>query len=251
MYKETVENLSHSSEIKLSMFKRSKFQYAVSCAMAGAFIGVGILIMSLSISIFGRYENGVANLVNGFVFTCALSLVMLAGGDLFTGNVLVHSQGALQKKISSYDASLVCIASWFGNLIGAVFLSILFFETHITDTPVGNALIALAIKKASYSFSTIFFKGILCNILVCLAVVCCYKLKSESGKLIMIFWCILPFIALGFEHSIANMTVFTLGLMLSNEVTFSMAMGNLIPATLGNIVGGLIVSLSYYVIAKE
>lgn len=251
MYKETVENLAYSSEVKLSMFKKSKFQYAVSSAMAGAFIGMGILIMSLSIAIFGRYENGIANLINGVVFTCALSLVMFAGGDLFTGNILLHSQGALQKKISSSDATLISLTSWFGNLIGAIFLSFLFFETHIANTPVGEALVGLAIKKASYDFSTIFFKGILCNILVCLAVICCYKLKSESGKLIMIFWCILPFIALGFEHSIANMTVFSLGMMLSKEVSFTMAVWNLVPATLGNIVGGLIISLSYYVLAKD
>ncbi|MEL3901072.1 formate/nitrite transporter family protein [Treponema phagedenis] len=251
MYKEVLENLTHSSGIKFSMYKNSKRKYTVSSAMAGFYIGIGILIMGLSIAIFGRYGTGVDSLVNGFVFTLALSLVMMAGGDLFTGNILVHSQGALNKKITALDAVSVCTYSWFGNFIGALLLSLLFFATGIKDLPIGEALAHLAVKKGSYAPQVIFFKGILCNVLVCLAVLCCYKLKSESAKLIMIFWCILPFISLGFEHSVANMTVFSLGLMLSKEVTFSMAATNLIFATLGNIAGGLLVSFSYFIIGKE
>lgn len=246
MYRELTDTLSKAANNKVSMYNNSKLIYAVSSALAGMYIGFGVLTMGLSGSIFGTLEIPIGKIFSGFIFSMALSLVMMAGGDLFTGNTLVLSTGALNKKISTKEAFLVCTFSYFGNLIGAFILSALFLGSGLGHGPIGDSLVDLAVTKASYPMVEIFFKGILCNILVCLAVLCCNKMKSESGKLIMVFWCILPFVALGFEHCIANMTVFTLGIILSKEVTFAMALHNLIPATIGNIIGGLLVSVSYF-----
>lgn len=250
MYRELTEKISTAAIGKVGMYKNSKIIYTVASGLAGMYIGFGVLTMGLSGSIFGGFEFPLYKLVNGIIFTMALSLVMMAGADLFTGNILVLSTGAFSKKIEGIDAVKVCAYSYFGNLIGALILSGLFLGSGLGKGAIGNAIVDLAISKAHYSTIEIFFKGILCNILVCLAVLSCYKLKSESAKLIMIFWCILPFIALGFEHSVANMTVFTLGINISREVNFSMALHNIIPATIGNIIGGALVSLSYFALNK-
>lgn len=97
-------------------------------------------------------------------------------------------------------------------------------------------------------------KGILCNVLVCLAVLCAVKMKSESGKLIMIFWCLFAFITSGFEHSIANMTIFSISLFMPHPETVSVAglLANLVPVTIGNFIGGaFILGGSYYYMGKE
>lgn len=250
MYKELTNSLSMAAIGKVGMYKNSKLVYTVASGLAGMYIGFGVLNLGLSGAILGGLDFPIYKLVNGFLFSMALSLVMLAGADLFTGNTFVLSTGAYSKAISTKDAITVCAYSYFGNFIGALILSGLFLGTGIGKSTIGNAIVDLAISKAHYSTLEIFFKGILCNILVCLAVLSCYKLKSESGKLIMIFWCILPFISLGFEHSVANMTVFTLGINLSKDVTLAMALHNLIPATLGNIVGGLMLSGAYFAMNK-
>jgi nitrite transporter NirC len=109
-------------------------------------------------------------------------------------------------------------------------------------------------SKMAVPFMELFFKGILCNILVCLAVWCFYKLKEETAKLIMIFWCLFAFITTGFEHSIANMTLLSASLMIPHNaaVSFGGLAYNLTAVTLGNIVGGAVfVGMAYWYISKQ
>ncbi|MBP2025636.1 formate/nitrite transporter family protein [Peptoniphilus stercorisuis] len=251
MYSEIVGILSNGSLKKKSLYEGSKKEYLLASMMAGFFIGIGILIMSLSNLIFKSVSFPIEKLVNGFVFSLALSLVMTVGGELFTGNVLVLSMGSLDKKLSLKDCLKICSLSYLGNLFGAIILSILFLGAEGSLTNIVDTVLNLATTKVSYSFSVLFFKGIMCNILVCLGVLAYNKMENEVAKLIMVFWCILPFIALGFEHSIANMTCFTIAKIVSSEFTFAMIFRNLIPVTLGNILGGLIVSLTYFSLGKN
>jgi len=103
-------------------------------------------------------------------------------------------------------------------------------------------------------FLELFMRGILCNTLVCLAIWCSMKLKEETAKLIMIFWCLFAFITSGFEHSVANMTLLSISLFIPHPETVSWAglAANLVPVTLGNIVGGMLfVGIAYWYIARE
>ena len=144
-------------------------------------------------------------------------------------------------------------ASYLGNLIGAIFVGVLFFFSGSGSGEVGEFLIPYADAKISLPILTIIFKGILCNILVCLAVLCYYNLKSESAKLIMIFWCLSIFITSGYEHSIANMSLFTAGFLISggNEITLSGITYNLFWATFGNIIGGSLLGFAYAYIGSD
>lgn len=250
MYHNIVENLSGFAITKSSLFSQ-KGKYVVAAMLAGFFIGMGMLTMGLSQSIFGAIPNGISKLINGAVFSLALSLVVMGGGELFTGNVLVMSIGALEKKCSPLQAFRVCALSYGGNFVGAGILSLLFYATGVCSSPLAESLIKIAGVKVNLSWSVLLAKGILCNIMVCLAVLICGRMNSESGKLMMIFWCIVPFVALGFEHSVANMTCFLMAKLCSHSFTWQMMLHNLIPVTLGNILGGLFVALSYWYVGKE
>lgn len=251
MYLKFVENLSQGAINKRNLYDGSFGKYIVAAMIAGIFIGIGMLTMGLSNLVFSGIEFPVVKFINGFVFSLALSLVIMAGGELFTGNILVFSMGSFQGVLPWKDGIKLSILSYVGNLLGALFLVLLFMGTGAGKEGIGQALVDLSLAKAAPSFQVLFFKGILCNIMVCLGVLICNGMKTESGKLIMVFWCIMPFVALGFEHCVANMTCFLFAKLTSSTFTFAHMIHNLIPVTLGNIVGGLIVSGSYYYIGQN
>lgn len=246
MYEEVIDSISEGALKKYNLYKSSKLKYIMGSAIAGFQIGIGALAMGLSISVFKEVGFGLEKITNGLIFSLALSLVMMAGGELFTGNVLVMCIGSLKNKLSKAEAIKITCLSYFGNLIGSVLIALIYIGTGAKDGKIVKALFDLSMTKVSYDVFPILFKGIMCNVLVCLAVFCCFKMKTEIGKLVMIIWCILPFVGLGFEHSVANMSIFSIGLLFSRELTLGMIVYNLIPCTIGNIIGGLMVALGYY-----
>lgn len=250
MYKDIIIGLTNSANTKKNLLEGSLFKYMVASILAGFFIGMGMLIMTLSASIFSPLPIPVVKFINGFVFSLALSFVVFAGGELFTGNVLVTSVGRLNKKIDTGTLLKILVFSYLGNILGSVLISFLFKMTGVSPE-YNEALLKLATGKTSFDFLPLLFKGIMCNILVCLAVLICSRKISDSAKLILIFWCILAFVSLGFEHSVANMTCFALAKMLNSDFTFALILKNLIPVTIGNIIGGALVALTYNTIASD
>ena len=244
MYKDIISGLTNSANTKKNLLEGSLFKYMVASILAGFFIGMGMLIMTLSASVFSPLPIPVVKFINGFVFSLALSFVVFAGGELFTGNVLVTTVGRLNKKIDTGSLLKILIFSYLGNILGSVLISFLFKMTGVSPE-YNEALLKLATGKTSFDFLALLFKGIMCNILVCLAVLICSRKISDSAKLILIFWCILAFVSLGFEHSVANMTCFALAKMLNSDFTFTLILKNLIPVTIGNIIGGALVALTY------
>lgn len=250
MYQEIYDKLSVAYMSKKSLLEKSIFKYLVAAALAGFFVGVGSLIMSLTMMIFKEVSFPIVKLVNGFVFSLALSYVMFAGGELFTGIVLVMGFGKLTKKINLSTVLKVFLFAYIGNFIGGIIISLLFSMTSV-PADLKATIVEMGYSKVSYDFTSLVFKGIMCNILVCLAVLLCNRNISDAAKLILIFWCILPFVALGFEHSVANMTYLTLAKIFDPNFTVGMMLHNLVPVTIGNIIGGLLVALSYYIVGKE
>ena len=250
MYKDIIGGLTNSANTKKNLLENSLFKYMVASVLAGFFIGMGMLIMTLSASVFSGLEIPAVKFINGFAFSLALSFVIFAGGELFTGNVLVTSIGRLNKKIETSTLLKILVFSYIGNLLGSILISFLFKMTGISPE-YNEALLKLATTKSSFDFTALLFKGIMCNILVCLAVLICSRDISDSAKLILIFWCILAFVSLGFEHSVANMTCFALAKMLNPEFGFALIFKNLIPVTIGNFIGGSLVAITYYFLGSE
>ncbi len=241
MYDETIGKITSAARKKIGVLNDSRFKYLVSSAFAGAFIGIGILISFTIGGILTAAGSPMVKIMMGLSFAVALSLVVFTGTDLFTGNNLVMSVAYLKKGVSFKDLGRVWIASYIGNFIGAIILSFVFVYTGLVNKgPVMEFFVNAAIAKAAPSFMELFMRGVLCNLLVCLAVLVTFRTDDDVAKLIVILLCILAFVASGFEHSIANMTVYSVGLISKSitGVTVGQMMTNLIPVTLGNIVGG-------------
>jgi len=243
-------NVGLAAEKKISFFKGQKGAYFVSSMLAGIYVGLCVittLVMAGAMDTFAGIK-----ILQGVSFAAALSLVVFAGAELFTGSVFVMTAGVAQKKVKPADAVKLCAYCYFGNMVGSVIVAALFLGTGYLQGAVLEAAHQSMYNKTEPLFMELFVRGILCNVLVCAAVWSIYRLKSEGAKLVMIFWCIYLFVVCGFEHSIANMSLFSMETMAGvDTAVFSRMMVNLGATTMGNIFGGMLLSLAYWVIAKK
>lgn len=211
---------------------------------------------------------GLGKVLSGAIFGTGLMLVLIAGGELFTGNTMIIA-GVLDKKVTLS----AMLKNWFfvylGNFIGSVFIAYMMNETGLFssgDNVLGAMTIKIAAYKVGLSFPQAFYLGIMCNWLVCLAVWMSYGAKDMTGKIFAIFFPIWLFITSGFEHSVANMYYIPAGIMAKGNDIFvktASELGvtteklehlnwgtfftrNLIPVTIGNIVGGGVFVASIY-----
>jgi nitrite transporter NirC len=188
----------------------------------------------------------------GLSFGIALTLVVFAGSELFTGNNMFMVAGVLEKKVTVADLVRVWGWSWFGNLIGSMGLAALVVGSGVMMSK-AEFVIKIAQAKMQAPLAELFLRGILCNWLVCLALWCSNRTKSDTAKCILIFWCLFAFIACGFEHSVANMTLLPMALFLPHsEAVNWLGFGkNLLAVTAGNIIGGgFFVSALYWIASR-
>ncbi len=255
MLETTIDKISELSKSKIELLQASPLRYFVLAMLAGMYVGFGIiLIFSIGAPLSEAHAVGTKALM-GASFGVALSLVIFAGSELFTGNNLVMTIGSLNQRISWQHTLKLWGVCWLGNLAGSLLLAYLVLQAGVTNKgPVADFVTQIATSKMNAPVSELFFRGILCNILVCLSVWLALKMQDETAKLIMIFWCLFAFIGSGFEHSVANMTLLGLGLLIPHPdtVTWLGFFHNLIPVTLGNIVGGAVfVGAAYWYIASN
>ena len=232
--------------------------------LAGGFIGLGGLYYTVIIS---DAELGFANsrVVGGVAFSLGLILVVIAGAELFTGNNLLV-MGWVGRRISTQTFVHNLAVVYASNLIGAVGLAALVaLSGHwkSADGAIGSTAISIAASKCALPFSEAFFKGVLCNVLVCLAVWLAMAGRSVADKILAIVFPISAFVACGFEHSVANMYFIPLGIFLNNlvfsgtlaapaQLNWTGLAWNLVPVTLGNIAGGAgMVGLVYWIIYRR
>lgn len=252
MFKEEFTAAGSAAAAKVKMLKGNPLGYFILSMLAGMFVGFGVL---LAFSIGGQLNGAPATkVVMGASFGVALSLVVMAGAELFTGNNMVMAIGMIEKKVNLKDTAMILIACWLGNLAGGILLAVLYTMTGLCTGAAGDFIAAGALAKMSAGGVALFTRGILCNILVCLAVWCGFRCKTETAKLIMIFWCLIAFFTAGFEHSVANMTLLTVALInpAGQAITLSGWFWNMSIVTLGNMVGGIVfMAFPYAIIASE
>jgi len=247
MYLETINTLSDVARKKATLIKDNPVSFFIGALMAGAYVGMGIILV---FTLGGRLDPSVRPLVMGSCFGIALTLVVFAGSELFTGHTMFMTIGCLQGKTGLKDLSKIWTASWLGNLMGAVILAYIYAGGGgALFKESADLLNSVADAKMNKSPSQLFCLGILCNWLVCLALWTSARTKSDATKCVLIFWCLFAFIASGFEHSVANMTVFSIALLGNHpeSISLSGAAYNLLWVTLGNIGGGsLFMGMAYW-----
>ncbi len=253
MFKDEFEKLVNASKAKIGLLEKNPMGYFLASCLAGAYVGFGIILI---FTIGGFLKDSPAQkIVMGASFGIALSLVLMAGSELFTGNNLIMTAGSLKKEVPWAKTIKLWVVCFFGNWVGSIILAVVYKLSGLGNVEaVGNFFAKVTLAKTTIPVNEMFFRAILCNILVCLAVWCFFKLQSESGKLIMIFWCLFAFITSGFEHSIANMTALTIGIMnpMEQAITWSGYFTNIFVVTAGNMVGAILfLALPYFVISKD
>ena len=238
------------------------FKAVILSFMSGTFIAFGAAAANYAAHDISN--AGVAKLVTGFVFPVGLMLVIVMGAELFTGNCLIL-MAVLDKRVSLLKLFKNLLIVYIGNFFGCILIA------HLTNIAgqwnqnrdlIGAYTIKVAYGKISMSFGQAFASGILCNMLVCLAVLCATSSKDVAGKATMIFFVIMAFVLSGYEHSVANMYYLFAGRIASRDNTFmsvaaetyglmsdkvigalrikNLIVKNLIPVTLGNLVGGML-----------
>jgi nitrite transporter NirC len=249
MYAETIDGFVKVAEKKLAFLRRSPGGFFVASMLAGAYVGLGIiLIFILGAEVPPEFRK----LVMGATFGIALTLVVIAGAELFTGHTMFMALRRYGGAGTLGDIGASWAMTWVGNLAGALALVALFDMAGgggLLGSPEGLVMKVAAIKMNA-SGASLFARAVLCNWLVCLAIWMAARVDSDIAKCAVIFWCLLAFIASGFEHSVANMTLLGLALAGNHPETVSIAGAawNLTWVTLGNIVGGAIfVGGAYYV----
>ncbi|AGH80092.1 nitrite transporter NirC [Psychromonas sp. CNPT3] len=247
MYAKSIKKCAANAARIVKFAKEDKLGFWISSAMAGAYVGLGIILI---FSLGNVVDPSMRTLVMGSCFGIALTLVIIAGSELFTGHTMFLTFGALTKQITWKDKFVVLPQTWIGNLIGSIFVAYLFYLAGggALLNFEGSLLHKVAFAKTQAPALVLFAKGMLCNWLVCLAI--WMALRTEgSAKFIAIWWCLLAFIASGYEHSIANMTIFALSWFGDAKEGFNMVgIGhNLLWVSLGNVVSGaLFMGVGYW-----
>lgn len=253
---ETLKKASDAGLAKAS--SRTLPKLIVAGILAGAYIALGG-VLSIIIG-FGFPEVTAANpgmqrLLSGLVFPVGLMLVVVLGADLFTGNNALLMPPLLERRIGLGRVLMNWTVIWLTNFAGCLLVAyFLVYLTGLTaSAPYASAVNGIAVSKVLQSFGVVFLKGIGANWCVCLAVWLALSGKSLGEKLLACEIPVMAFVALGFEHAIANMFFIPLGMMQGAEISVGQLFcSNLIPATLGNIVGGaLFVGIVHYYLNKK
>jgi formate transporter len=255
--KEAVEKVGVK---KANLPLQASFMLAI---VAGGSVGLGALYYTIVAS-DAELSFATIRVVGGLVFSLGLALVLVGGAELFTGNNLIVMAWA-SGKVSTKEILRNWVVMYFGNLVGSLGLVVPVFFSHHLDMNggrIGSSILNTAVAKIEPDVVTLFFKGILCNLLVCLAVWLAYAGRSVTDKILALILPVSAFIAAGFEHCVANMYFLPLAWLLiqtghlptnsdASPITISGIIHNLVPVTLGNIVGGAgLVGAMYWAIYR-
>jgi formate/nitrite transporter len=226
--------------------KMSNMKTIISSMLGGAYVGMGGML-SLAISgnmiNIGFANSGIPRLVFAILFPVNLLLVLQCGGQLFTGNTAVMAAAVCEKKATLKDLARSWGLSYVGNMLSCILFAVLCRYCGVLSGGAADLAAQTLVMKTSSSFGPTIVKAILCNWLVCLAIYLSSQAKDMTGKYVGIFLPIATFVAIGFEHSVANFFLLTAGMLSGSAIVGGISvktalLSNLIPVTIGNIISG-------------
>jgi formate/nitrite transporter len=263
------EMAERMEDVGVNKARMDSWSLFVLAVLAGSFIGMGSEFFTI-VATDNGLGFGMSKLVGGLVFSLGLILVIVAGAELFTGNNLIV-MAWVGGKLTLAQVMRNWIIVYLGNLVGALVEVMLMYLTKqwaMSDYHVGATALHIAQAKVDLSFAEGVLRGIMCNVLVCLAVWLCMSGRTVTDKILSILFPITAFVASGFEHSIANMYFIPMGLLLKGEPQVLAAagqaagdlvslnlhgfIGNLVSVTTGNVFGGgFMVAVVYWFIYRR
>ena len=251
MYDAAIVHFAEVAREKAEGLGRSRIGFFVGAMLAGAYIGIA-MILALSCAV--GVPPGLRPLVLGSTFGIGLILTVFAGAELFTGYVMYTGFGLARRSIGWVEAVDMLVTVWVGNLLGALLLASIFAAGGggAIFADAGTYLNAYVGHKVEADAIALLARAVLCNWLVCLAIWTAARVTGDAAKCIVLAWTLLAFVAAGFEHSVANMTALSLGLLAPHPATTILAVArNLVIVTAGNILGcGVFVVAGYLAAAR-
>ncbi|TLD40734.1 MAG: Formate efflux transporter [Candidatus Jettenia ecosi] len=243
LYTGNVDAIAAMSLKKSTAMKHSLVGFLTLSVIAGFFIGFGVLLMVVAAAPVAALNPGIGKIVGGAVFPIALILVVIGGAELFTGYNLLILKGTFRGTVSLGDSMLGWFWTYVGNLGGSLIFALLIYMSGVFAPDPWHAFLnKAATYKCNAPWWELFFRGIFCNWLVCLGIWSCFRVTSDSAKIIMCWWVLFCFVTTGMEHSVANMTFLAIANLLPHDpamISWGKMFGwNLVAVTLGNIVGG-------------
>ena len=245
MYHQTVQEFGDQAAAKLEGQRVSLLSHLVRSMLAGMYVGACIVLIFIVGGTLSKDYPAVVKLVMGVCFGGALTFVVFAGSELFTGSNLVLTLGVLTGKARVRDLGANWLWTWVGNLLGSILLAVIVIRSGVlAPEPIHSFVVKLTQTKMNLPAEQLLWRAVLANWLVCLGVWLAARSKSDPARIILIWWCMFTFITCGYEHSVANMCGLMLGLLLPHSgvagITFGGYAYNLGLATLGNIIGGAV-----------
>ena len=243
MYLDSISALGDQATAKLKHQRESLLGHFVRSMLAGMYVGACIVLIFIVGGTVSSASPAYVKLLMGVCFGGALTIVVFAGSELFTGSNLVLTLGVLTKKTSARELASNWGWTWLGNLLGSVLIAFIVVRSGVLSAePVRSFVLKLVDTKMNIPVEQLLWRAALANWLVCLGVWMAARAKSEPAKILLIWWCMFTFITCGYEHSVANMCGLMLGLLLPHAdfagITFGGYAYNVVLATLSNIVGG-------------
>lgn len=239
---------------KYKLFHSSKLRYLLRSMLASMFIGFGVIVAFKTGSFFYTEHSPLTYPMAAMTFGAAIILISYGGGDLFTGNTFYYTYAALRRQMSWAHVGKLLTASYIGNVLGACAFALLIWGTGLFQSAeVNGFLLSVVEKKLHAPTMELFFRGLLCNWLVCLAFFIPMSLRGDGPKLFAMMLFVFCFFISGYEHSIANLCTFAIALVLNypDTITFGGMIHNLVPVTLGNLFGGsVLMGAMYYFVNK-
>ena len=256
---QTTDNAITVGKNKVELSNRRPARLAASAFLAGCYIALGgalSLIVGYGFPEISAGNPGLQKLLCGAMFPIGLILVVTLGAELFTGNNALLIPTFMTRQCTAADVAKNWTMVYLGNFVGALTFTFLFvYYAGLTDAEIyRNASVAIATAKVSMPWGVVFVKGIGANWCVCLGVWMALTARTFTGKILGCWIPVMAFVVFGFEHCIANMFYFPLGMFHGADVTVMQAItANMIPSTIGNIVGGALMvgTLKTYIHLKK
>ena len=251
MYADAIEAMGTQAAAKLAAQRQSLVGHLARSMMAGMYVGAAIVLIFTVGAFVATTSPGLVKLTMGVCFGGALTIVVFAGSELFTGSNLVLTLGVLSGRASWRDLGANWAWTWVGNLLGSVLLAVIVVRSGVLSAePVTGFVLKLVQAKMTLPPEQLLWRAVLANWLVCLGVWMAGRIKSEPARILMIWWCMFTFITCAYEHSVANMCGLMLGLLLPHDgvagISFAGYAYNVGLATVGNVIGGAVFVAGLY-----
>lgn len=254
MENEALLQVEHLALKKQKIFRQSVLRYIARAMLASMFIGFGVIVAFKTGNYFFMEHSPFAYPMAAITFGAAIILISYGGGDLFTGDTFYYTYTALRRKMKWAEVVRMWIMSYIGNILGAAAFALLIYLTGLFySSDVNGFLLYVVEHKMGAPAGQLFFRAILCNWLVCMAFFIPMNIKGDGAKMFAMVLFVFCFFISGYEHSIANMCTFAIALVLDHPGTVSWngVVHNLVPVTIGNLIGGgILMGVMYYYVNK-